>query len=142
MARHRQALRSRTGNRHRPIRSSVQGPYLPPIESKREQFYTVVADTAGYLVSRWPEELASVRLEVADLPTSELSPTSGQRWLADRTAERITLYRLPTSRSGIMRGLDPIHAQMLVEYTVFLAFAEYLGKEPWELAPDRYRPFP
>lgn len=142
MRQRRHSLTRRRGSRHRDLRSPVQGPYLPPIETQRDVFFSTVADTASYLVSRWHDELAEVRLDVADVPAHELPASTGQRWLADQADKRIVIYRLPVQRAGIMRGLDSIHVQMLVEYTVFLAFAEYLGKEPWELAPDRYRPFP
>lgn len=102
----------------------------------------IVADTAEYLFSLWPNELSGVRVAVADLPAQELPETSAQRWSVDRPASQITLFRLPVQRSTLVKGLDDLHTQMVIEYTVFLAFAEYLGKEPWELAPDRYRPFP
>ncbi len=141
MVRRRHELAPRRGSRHRELRSPVQGPYLPSLESQRDLFYSTVAETAGYLVSRWHDELAPVRLEVADVSAKELPATTGQRWLSDHAQQRVVIFRLPVQRAGIMRGLDPLHVQMMIEYTVFLAFADYLGKEPWELAPDRYRPF-
>lgn len=142
MKRRRHTLTARRGDRHRDVRSPIQGPHLPAIETKRDAFFTVVGDTAGYLVGQWHDELASVRLEIADVPARELPASTGQRWFADHDRKTITLFRLPIQKAGIMRGLDSIHVQMMIEYTVFLAFADYLGKEPWELAPDRYRPFP
>lgn len=142
MGRRRNLLSARRGRRHRDIRSPVQGPHLPPLESTRDAFYAVVGDTASYLVSRWHDELASVRVDVADVPAHELPASTGQKWSTDRATNRIVIYRLPIQRAGIMKDLDQVHTQMLVEYTVFLAFAEYLGKDPWELAPGRYRPFP
>lgn len=139
--RRRHPLMSRRGDRHRSLRSQVQGPQLPALETKRDHFYTIVSDAAAYVVSDWRDELEGVRLEIADVPSQELATRTGQRWSTDRRERRIVLYRLPIQRAGLMRGLDATHRRMLVEYYVFVAFADYLGKEPWELSPERYHPF-
>jgi hypothetical protein len=34
---------------------------------------------------------------------------------------------------------DDLHRRMMVESCVFRAVAELLGKDPWDLAPDRFR---
>jgi hypothetical protein len=34
---------------------------------------------------------------------------------------------------------DELHRRMLVESCVFRAVAELLGKDPWDLAPERFR---
>jgi hypothetical protein len=34
---------------------------------------------------------------------------------------------------------DDLHRQMMIESVVFRGVAELLGKEPWDLGPERYR---
>ena len=34
---------------------------------------------------------------------------------------------------------DDLHRRMMVESCVFRAVAELLGKDPWDLAPERFR---
>jgi hypothetical protein len=35
---------------------------------------------------------------------------------------------------------DALHQQMMLESIVFRAVAELLGKDPWDLGPERLRP--
>ena len=36
---------------------------------------------------------------------------------------------------------DELHKRMMIESCVFRAVAELLGKDPWDLAPERFRHF-
>jgi hypothetical protein len=136
--------RSRRRDRHgRGLRSSAAGPHLPFLRTRVDLFDDIVAATADYLREAWPDELADTSFEVAGLP-AEPDRTRVERWSVDRAAGRVVLYRLPIERlapSHDRRGAaeDEWNHRVLVEGYVFRAVADLLGKDPWELAPDRWR---
>ena len=135
-------VRARTRSRHgRDLRSSVAGPHLPFLRSRIDLFDMTVASTAEYLKDVWPTELASVTFEVAGLP-SELGGSPGlDRWRVFAEERRVVLYRLPIERLSRLHKYDEPHRRMMVESCVFRAVAELLGKDPWDLAPERFRHF-
>lgn len=133
--------RARARERHRGVRSSVTGPYLPPLNTRMDFFDEVVASTAEYLKDVWPDELAQVRFEVAALP-SNLTNTDGvDRWKVNRREQRIILYRLPIQRMTKLHRNDEWHRRAVIESCVFRAVAEWMGRDPWELAPGRFMHF-
>ncbi len=99
-----------------------------------------VASTAEYLKDLWPDELDDVRFEVAVLPSVE-SSTGLDRWRVYAKQRRIVLYRLPIERMSRLHRYDELHKRMMIESCVFRAVAELLGKDPWDLAPERFRHF-
>jgi hypothetical protein len=126
-------------DRHgRGIRAAVTGPHLPLLRSRADLFDQTVASTAEYLKDVWPAELASVTFEVAALP-ADLGGTGLDRWRVFTTERRIVLYRLPIERLSRLHRYDEPHRRMMVESCVFRAVAELLGKDPWDLAPERFR---
>lgn len=127
-------------DRHgRGIRSAVTGPHLPRLTTRADVFETTVVATAEYLKHLWPEELRQVSFEIAGLP-SELGRHGGlDRWWVSATERRIVIFRLPIERLAKLHRSDETHRRMLVESCVFRAVAELLGKDPWDLAPDRFR---
>ena len=100
-----------------------------------------VAATAEYLRDMWPDELSEVVFEVAGLPSGSADePTAGiERWRVIVAEKRVILYRLPIERLARLHRNDELHRRMLVESCVFRAVAELLGKDPWDLAPERFR---
>jgi len=117
----------------------VTGPHLPLLWSRADIFDSAVASTAEYLKDVWPSELAKVSFEVAGLP-AELGSESGvDRWRVFPAEQRIVLYRLPIERLSRLHKYDALHRRMMIESCVFRAVAELLGKDPWDLAPDRFR---
>lgn len=131
---------SRRRSRHgRNGRSSVVGPDVPPIDTRVDQFDLTVATTADYLRGAWPDELANVRFEVGAMPAANSGTDGVDRWFVDRTRRRIILYRLPIQRMSKLHRNDELHQRMMVESCVFRAVAELLGKDPWDLGPERYR---
>ena len=56
-----------------------------------------------------------------------------------RSPRRVILYRLTIERLPKLHSDDDLHRRMLVESCVFRAVAELLGKDPWDLAPERFR---
>lgn len=97
-----------------------------------------MASTAEYLRGLWSEELTGVSFEISAMPTEEVMPEV-RRWLVLPERRRVILYRLPIERMSRLHRDDELHQRMMIEGCVFRAVAELLGKDPWELAPDRYR---
>jgi hypothetical protein len=124
--------RSRRRDRHgRGLRSSAAGPHLPFLRTRVDLFDDIVAATAD------------TSFEVAGLP-ADPDRTRVERWSVDRAAGRVVLYRLPIERLAPshdrrVAAEDEWNHRVLVEGYVFRAVADLLGKDPWELAPDRWR---
>lgn len=129
-------------DRHgRGIRAAVTGPHLPLLRSRADLFDMTVASTAEYLRDMWPDELDSVTFEVAVLPAAVVGSAGLNRWQVLPEERRIRLFRLPIERMSRLHRYDELHKRMMIESCVFRAVAELLGKDPWDLAPDRFRHF-
>ncbi|RLQ81619.1 metallopeptidase family protein [Salinibacterium amurskyense] len=141
----RESTRSVRGNwrdRHgRGIRAAVTGPHLPLLSSRNGNFEMTVASAAQFLKEMWPDELAEARFEIGLMPASSPEGSKVERWHVVPAEKRIILYRLPIERMARLHRDDELHKRMLIESCVFRAVAEYIGKDPWELAPDRFRHF-
>lgn len=121
------------------MRSAVTGPHLPVLHTRADLFDLTVATTAEYLKDLWPDELASVSFEVAGLPSALAAAGGIDRWLVTPAEKRVILFRLPIERLARLHRNDDLHRRMLIETCVFRAVAELLGKDPWDLAPERFR---
>jgi len=134
--------RGRARSRHgRGLRNVVTGPYLPPLTTRIILFESTVASMAEYLLDLWPDELRGVRFEVAGLPSAQVSDEGVDRWQVDRANRKIVLYRVPIERLTRFHVRDEYHLVLVIESCVVRAVAELLGRDPWELAPDRFRHF-
>jgi hypothetical protein len=130
-------------DRHgRGLRSSAAGPHLPFLRTRSDLFDDIVAGAAQYLRELWPDELDGVVFEVAALPHAA-ADRSFERWSVDPVRRRIVLYRLPIER--LARQHESRQAndaewqhRASVEGYVFRAVGDLLGKDPWDLAPDRF----
>ena len=98
-----------------------------------------VASTAEYLKDLWPDELADIRFEVAVLPSAPIGSAGLDRWRVNVAEQSVILYRLPIERMSRLHRYDELHKRMMIESCVFRAVAELLGKDPWDLAPERFR---
>ncbi|QEO08607.1 metallopeptidase family protein [Protaetiibacter larvae] len=129
-------------DRHgRGIRSAVTGPHLPMLRTRADFFDSCVASAVEYLRTLWPQELAAVHFEVASFPRGTAGPEGVDRWQVDPRARRVTLYRVPIERLVHLHRDDDWHRRSYIESCVFRAVAELLGKDPWDIAPERYRHF-
>lgn len=122
----------------------MTGPHLPMMNTRIDFFDTTVASTAEYLRSIWPNELADAVFEIGALPYGlngkpGTADSGVERWRV--LGDRIILYRVPIERLAHLHRNDEAHRRMLVESCVFRAVAEYLGKDPWDLAPEGFRHF-
>lgn len=135
-------VRGRGRGRHgRGVRSSVTGPFLPPLRTRIDLFDMTVASTVEYLRGVWPDDLADVTFEIAAGPYSVVAGVGVERWMVSPASRRIVFYRLPIQRLSRLHRNDELHERMIIETCVFRGVAELLGKDPWELAPDRFRHF-
>jgi hypothetical protein len=121
------------------MRSAVTGPHLPLLWTRADAFDSTVASTAEYLKDIWPDELDRVSFEVAGLPAHLASELGVDRWRVYPDENRIVLYRLPIERLSRLHKHDALHRRLMIESCVFRAVAELLGKDPWDIAPDRFR---
>src|SRR5690606_10044341 len=134
-------IRGRWRDRHgRGIRAAVAGPRLPLLHSRAGVFEATVAATTEYLRDLWPDELATVHIELAGLPP-HAGPGRVRRWQVLPAQRRIILLRVPIERLARLHRNDEVHRRMMIESCVFRAVGELLGRDPWELAPDRFRHF-
>lgn len=122
------------------MRSAVTGPNLPLLHTRITDFDQTIASTLGYLRSMW-HELEGVRVDVAQAPAAAIHGDHIDRWKVDHDARRITFFRLPIVRFIGGSEPQPREAQMFIESCVFRAVGELLGRDPWDLAPGRYRGF-
>jgi hypothetical protein len=144
MARSIQRVSARSGRRDRHgrgIRSAVTGPVLEPIRTRADFFDSCVASAVEYVQDEWPDELSGVSFEVAGVPRGEPGPTGVDRWRVSPRERRVVLYRLPIERLAHLHKDDEWHRRSFIESCVFRAVAELLGKDPWDIAPERYRHF-
>lgn len=126
-------------DRHgRGIRSAVTGPHLEPLRTRLDEFDFTIATTAAYLRGLWPE-LEGVVFEVAQGPAEAIHGDHVDRWKVWHDERRITFYRLPIVRFLRLQEGEDRDEKLLIESCVFRAVAELLDKDPWELAPGRYR---
>lgn len=135
------STRSTWRDRHgRGIRSSVTRPPLPRLRTRLDFFDSIVASAVEYLRDLWPDELAAVRIRVAAVP-GRADRDGVARWATDQRSRTVTLYRVPIERLAHLHKDDEWHRRSYIESCVFRAVAELLGRDPWEIAPERYRHF-
>lgn len=124
----------------RGMRSPVTGAHLPRLHSRGLLFEQTLASAAAYLKRLWPTELTDVRFEIS--PVAIEATSSGvRRWRVYPDERRIVFYRVPMERLTRLHRRDDLHRRMFIESCVFRAVAELLGKDPWDLAPERFRHF-
>lgn len=123
------------------MRSAVTGPQLPSLRSRPGFFDSCVAAAADYVREIWPAELQGVSFEVAGLPGGDPAAHGVDRWRVSRRERRVVLYRVPIERMAHLHRDDEWHRRSYIESCVFRAVAELLGRDPWDIAPERYRHF-
>lgn len=126
---------ARHGRHGRVWRSPVVRPPLPPIDTRYERFDVAVGSTIEYLRGLWPE-LADVRVDIGWLPAATVDDEV-PRWSIDRDQRRIILYRVAIERFEHLDRADAFQRRLIIEGMVFRAAGEYLGRDPWDLGPER-----
>lgn len=125
----------------RPIRSSITGPGLPNPASRAFRFEADARGAVELLQSHFPEELRGVRIGFQTAPSGSGESRFPLLYSVDRPTRSILLYRMPIQRARVLHVNDDEHRRYFVEHCVYQAVCEYLGREPWELMPDRFDHF-
>lgn len=128
-------MRARANRHGRPIRGRIS-PNLPG--RNPQSFEDIVASTCRFLQDEWPDELGKLRWRIADLPPALESGTVS-RWSSDEAKLLITIYRVPVERLTHSRRTDMADERFHIEQFVFAAAASMIGKDPWDLLPERFR---
>lgn len=102
-------------------------------------FEQIVAGTCEYLKNAWPEELDQLKWQVLDAPTINAESKGVRRWAVKPESMTIIIYRVPIERLGHHKRTDALHERMHIEEFVFAAVGQLLGKDPWDLVPEKYR---
>lgn len=123
------------------MRSPVTGPHLDVLRTRSEFFDLCIGSAVQYLRELWPEEMVGVHFDVARAPDGPPGPLGVERWGVNVAERRIVLYRLPIERLAHLHRNDEWHRRSFIESCVFRAVAQLLGKDPWDIAPERYRHF-
>lgn len=106
---------------------------------RHSSFEQIVSGTCEYLKNAWPEELIDLNWEVADAPSIKPESKGVRRWAVKRDEMTIVIYRVPIERLGHHSRADALHERMHIEEYVFAAVGHLIGKDPWDLVPERYR---
>mgnify|MGYP000264037788 FL=1 len=91
------------------------------------------------MLFRSPEELIDLNWEVVDAPSIKPESKGVRRWAVKRDEMTIVIYRVPIERLGHHSRADALHERMHIEEYVFAAVGHLIGKDPWDLVPERYR---
>ncbi|MEY4436685.1 MAG: hypothetical protein RL100_149 [Actinomycetota bacterium] len=102
-------------------------------------FEQIVNGTCEYLKNAWPDELADLKWQVVDTPSINSESQGVRRWAVRPETMTIVIYRIPIERLGHHRRTDALHERMHIEEFVFAAVGQLVGKDPWDLVPERYR---
>lgn len=127
------------GSRHREASPHLLG--LPALSRMHpgDEFTHIVGATVSYLKAQWPQELATLRVDVVGMPLGSGS-LRVPRWSVHKQTMAIRIYRHPIERLSKLHRRDRWHKRVMIESVVFSAVAEMLGTDPWHLAPERYHP--
>jgi hypothetical protein len=127
----RKASRDRHG---RGLRHPLSGGFYHLARGRSDDLTEILGSTCEYLRSLWPDELANLTWRIMDAP--HIGPLSREvrRFSVRKEVTTVTFYRLPIMRLSL-RAANPIDERLRIEHYAFLAIAELLGKEPWQLLP-------
>jgi len=85
--------------------------------------------------------LNTVAIDIESMPPGPPQGNRVDRWGLDMRTRRIVIYRVPIERLTRLHKNDEWHRRSVIESCVFRAVAEYLGRDPWDIAPERFRHF-
>lgn len=125
-------------SRHRSAPANPLGPLAGPRVARGDEFSHIVSSTLDYLKTQWPQELATVHIDVHSMPP--ISPTleTFPRWRLFFDQKVIWIYRVPIERLTRLHKNDAWHRRVLIESVVFAAVAELLGRDPGSFHPGRF----
>lgn len=131
---------TRTARRHgrREIRSSITGPALPNPAARVSRFESDARAVVEFLQAALVEELKGVQIGFQTVPSGLGQSEMPMLYSVDRASRTIMLFRMPIQRTRNLHVDDAEHRRYFVEFCVYRAVCEYLGREPWEVLPGRF----
>lgn len=148
---------------HRPLRSSIAGPYLTNPDSRLAKFETIARSALHLIQHEVGDELRDVHIGFATAPatnTINLNEDANAQTLEaarlkrdgrsggesehplyyaiDREKRTIMLFRMPIQRAKVLHIDDAEHRAFFIGHCVHRAVCEYLGRQPWEITPGRF----
>jgi hypothetical protein len=120
-------VRSRHG---RPIRRVSLSPLFAATSSRANSFEEIVKITVDFIKTNYAEELGELKYEILDAPSLRSGATRVRRWAVKSDDQTIVIYRLPIERFGGHRRKSAFEARMSIEFQVFSAAANLIGREP------------
>ena len=118
-------------NRHgRPIRRVSLSPLFAPNSSRVESFEEVVKNTVEFIRANYADDFAELKYEIFDSPSYRAGTKRVRRWAIKSDQNTIVLYRLPIERFGQHRRKTIFEIRMTIEFQVFSAAADLIGREP------------
>lgn len=125
----------------RAIRSSLTGPQLPNPDARVARFEIAARAALELLRRDLGSDLDGIRIGFATAPTGEGESEQPLFYSIDRAAHTIVMFRMPIQRAKGLHVDDEEHRRYFIAHCVHRAVCEYLGREPWEVAPGRFDHF-
>ena len=118
-------------NRHgRPVRRSALSPLFVQSSNRISSFEEVVKNTVDFITANYSEDLSDLKYEIYDSPSYRPDAKKVRRWAVKSDQKTIVIYRLPIERFGQHRRKSIYEIRMSIEYQVFSAAAELIGRDP------------
>jgi hypothetical protein len=118
-------------NRHsRPIRRVSLSPLLSASSNRISNFEEIVKNTVEFIKANYSDELAGLRYQIFDSPSFRPGAKRVRRWAVKTDEMTIVIYRLPIERFGQHRRKNLFEIRMGIEFQVFSAAAELIGRDP------------
>ncbi len=118
-------------NRHgRSIRRVSFSPLFAQSSSRVGSFDEIIKNTVEFIKVNYSEELGQLKYEIYDSPSYRPGAKKVRRWAVKADQMTIVIYRLPIERFGQHRRKTHFEVRMSIEFQVFSAAAELIGREP------------
>ena len=118
-------------NRHgRSIRRVSLSPLFAQSSSRISNFDDIVKNTVEFIKANYVDELGDLTYEIHDSPSLRPGSTKVRRWAVKTDQKTIVIYRLPIERFGQHRRKSLFEVRMSIEFQVFSAAADLIGREP------------
>jgi hypothetical protein len=98
--------------------------------NRMSSFEEIVKNTVEFIIANYPEELSALRYEIYDSPSFRPDSKKVRRWAVKTNQQTIVIYRLPIERFGAHRRKTNFEIRMSIEFQVFSAAAELIGRDP------------
>jgi hypothetical protein len=122
----------------RPIRSSITGAQLPDPDGRVLRFEIAARGAIEVLQRHLGDELRGVRIGFSTVPVDRVDVDGPVYYSFDRREGTILLYRMPIQRAQVLHVDDAEHRRLFIEHCVYRAICDYLGRDPWDVLPDRF----